>query len=384
MFFYKLYNIRRKEEKFENLEQFDKYYELICNNSTPVDDETYTKALEFARSYKNFYDESLKSVFVDFYQSYFLHDLDKLEYSNIYEEVNYIFSDDPFKESNLKRLVNIAESVNNWGAKFVLSIYNDSFMNLDYLEKDQEKFLKKYYCYSNQDPIELTPVGFYKTTDDYPYDFFVNYDFISSIGRVQVEEYSYYEEYKTDYVTPQDEKYIYAITNGDYSKNHVDFYLKKTDTYFYEMTNPIYSSVSSYVYMVENFKLIFSIIGSIVGVFAALMLLNFIATSISLKEKEIGILRAVGAKGSDVFKIFYSESGIISIICFILSVIATGLTCYYLNKSISSYVEITILEFGYINILLILAITIFISFIATFFPVLKASKKQPVDSIRSM
>ena len=40
------------------------------------------------------------------------------------------------------------------------------------------------------------------------------------------------------------------------------------------------------------------------AVFAALLLMNFISTSINYKKREIGVLRALGARGSDIFGIF--------------------------------------------------------------------------------
>ena len=70
------------------------------------------------------------------------------------------------------------------------------------------------------------------------------------------------------------------------------------------------------------------------AVFAALLLMNFISTSISYKKREIGILRALGARGSDVFGIFFNESSVISIINFTLATIATFVTCGILNNVI--------------------------------------------------
>ena len=115
------------------------------------------------------------------------------------------------------------------------------------------------------------------------------------------------------------------------------------------------------------------------------LLLNFISVSISSKNKDIGILRAVGARGSDVFKIFFSESSIITLICFVLSAVAAGFVCNYLNQQLSeSMIGVKLLNYGVINIGLILGVALVISFIATFIPVLIASKKPPVEAIRSL
>ena len=128
----------------------------------------------------------------------------------------------------------------------------------------------------------------------------------------------------------------------------------------------------------------FLIIGIVFGVFAALMLLNFISSSITSKIKEIGILRAVGARGSDLFKIFFSESGFVSAICIVISIVASIFICRYLNTEIAGNFGFQMLNFGIINISLIIAGAVVIAFIGTFIPVLIASKKPPVESIRTL
>ena len=117
---------------------------------------------------------------------------------------------------------------------------------------------------------------------------------------------------------------------------------------------------------------------------AAFFLLNFISVSISAKRKDIGILRAVGARGSDVFKIFYAEAFIIAFICFILASIGSYVVCFFLNKTMVEAVSMKLLNFGLINIGLVLGISLFVSVIATFFPVFFAAKKSPVEAIRAL
>jgi ABC-type antimicrobial peptide transport system permease subunit len=119
------------------------------------------------------------------------------------------------------------------------------------------------------------------------------------------------------------------------------------------------------------------------AVFSAVLLMNFISTSISYKKREIGILRAVGARSSDVFKIFFSEAFIIAIINFVLasvtSIAAVLVLNYYMRNS---GINITLLSFGAIQILLMLAISVTVALLASFFPVYKIAKKKPVDAIK--
>ena len=136
--------------------------------------------------------------------------------------------------------------------------------------------------------------------------------------------------------------------------------------------------------MITELKQIFLILGAVFGVFAALMLLNFISVSISAKKKDIGILRAVGARGSDVFKIFFSEAFIIASICFLLASVGGFIVCNVINTSMLTIVKMKLLDFGIINVGLVFAVSFGISIIATFFPVYLAAKKSPVESIRAL
>lgn len=180
-------------------------------------------------------------------------------------------------------------------------------------------------------------------------------------------------------VSDNSEKSIKALRVGGDSKNNYN--IEITDE------NYIYSSLIKFVGIIEYFKKIFLIVGAVIAAFASLLLLNFISISISAKKKEIGILRAIGARGWDVFKIFFTEALLISLICVIISSVGSWWVCGLFNQKITGYDLIqtaSMLNFNIINVGIIAAISIGISFIATFFPVLKAAKKPPVDSIRTI
>ena len=119
--------------------------------------------------------------------------------------------------------------------------------------------------------------------------------------------------------------------------------------------------------------------------FAALMLANFIGTSISYKKQEIGILRAIGSRSNDVFRIFFAESFIIAMINFVLSSIGVFAATVIINQlmRIEVGILITILSFGIRQLLLLLAVSIFVAFIASFLPVKRIASKRPIDAIRN-
>lgn len=135
---------------------------------------------------------------------------------------------------------------------------------------------------------------------------------------------------------------------------------------------------------VQDLSRLFLYVGTILAVFAALLLSNFISVSISQKKKEIGILRAVGARSLDVFKIFFSESFVIAVICVILAIIGSVVTCNVLNELVASKLGIVLFVFGRESFVVLTVIAFVTTVLATFLPVWNAAKKKPVDSIRAL
>ncbi len=129
---------------------------------------------------------------------------------------------------------------------------------------------------------------------------------------------------------------------------------------------------------------IFLIVGLGLVLFAVLMMGNYIATTISNKKREIGILRALGAKTSDVFAIFVNESIIIALINAAASIVVTAFTCIGLNVVIKNMtgVNLSVLNFGIRQIAIMMAISIAIALVASLIPIYRMSNKKPIDCIR--
>ena len=230
--------------------------------------------------------------------------------------------------------------------------------------------------------------GFYSLTSDGESCLFASQEMINEYGftsNMYGDGSEWKDEKETQYKFPEDGKYSSVIVLTDNTVEQTKYILHYgDDTFKIKMTNQVYESVDFMAEMVSTLKKVFLIVAAVLGVFSALMLFNFISVSISAKSKEIGILRAVGARGSDVFKIFFAEGGFISFICFFLSAIAAFFVCNVLNNSISEAISIKMLEYGWIEIGLIFAVAAVVSIIATIIPVVHAAKKPPVESIRAL
>ena len=124
-------------------------------------------------------------------------------------------------------------------------------------------------------------------------------------------------------------------------------------------------------------------ISIVFAVFALILITNFIFSSIAYRKKEIGILRALGARGMDVFKIFMWEGFFLALISGILASIGTGVVCAVLNPMMTNTIGIglTPLMFGIRQIGLIFVIVFLITALASLLPVRKISKMKPIDAI---
>ncbi|MBQ7348857.1 MAG: ATP-binding cassette domain-containing protein, partial [Clostridia bacterium] len=187
---------------------------------------------------------------------------------------------------------------------------------------------------SNDQEAELSVAGVYFScagTDIRPNRLIVTDEFCNQYSLAQKQDgltNTDVREISSKYVIdPTVEKYAKVVANTDNTLEQTYFMLEKRGDISFKMVNSVYST--SY-YMAEPFsemKPFFLIAGGVFGLFASLMLFNFISVSIENKKNEIGILRAVGARGVDVFKIYIIEALIITTLCLILSSVASAVLC---------------------------------------------------------
>ncbi|MCL2281509.1 MAG: ABC transporter ATP-binding protein/permease [Dehalococcoidia bacterium] len=190
-------------------------------------------------------------------------------------------------------------------------------------------------------------------------------------------------------VDPDSNPIKYAIApltdNNTKDLNLVKFSYETNDGIRYSLSNEVSSSLNSFNNLVEGLSKAFLYIGIFFAVFASLMIMNFISTSISYKKREIGILRAVGARSSDVFSIFFNESLVIALINFVIAAIAVFGISTILNSTFRDKygLIITIFSFGIRQLILILIVSVGAAFIASFIPTTRISNKKPIDAINN-
>lgn len=137
--------------------------------------------------------------------------------------------------------------------------------------------------------------------------------------------------------------------------------------------------------LIQGFTIVFLVLGIILAVFSALLMMNFIATSISYKKRDIGILRGLGARKLDVVKIFTYESLVIAAINIVLAVIVTIPAVALINAVAIQQIgmNITLLAFTFRQLLLVIGVAILSALLASILPVLNIARKKPIDAINN-
>lgn len=169
----------------------------------------------------------------------------------------------------------------------------------------------------------------------------------------------------------------------DVIRTLVEMSYDETGELQFVMQNPIMDTLDTFNSFIETGSKIFLYVGIGFALFSALLLMNFIATSISYKKREIGVLRAVGARSSDVFKIFFSEALVIAAINFVLSTAAVIAAIIVTNTLMhNNGINITLLTYGPRQFILMLLISVGVALLASFLPVYNIARRKPVDAIK--
>ena len=148
--------------------------------------------------------------------------------------------------------------------------------------------------------------------------------------------------------------------------------------------NSVLLTIESNETMIRQASKLFLYATIALAVFSVFMLYNYISTSIANKKRSVGVLRGLGACGKDVFLVFLCESLIIAIINGVLASAFSALGCLFVNSYIKNTMQIFVsfALFGVRQVLLITGMSLLLSVISSALPIIKISKKKPVELIR--
>ena len=196
-------------------------------------------------------------------------------------------------------------------------------------------------------------------------------------------------DYKVSYGEHKSGRYVMALAklpkdNRAVLETLATLHNEADSDFEFRMKNNVADVIDQWGETILQLNKIFLYVGIGFAVFAALMMLNFISVSVTYKKKEIGILRALGARSSDVFSIFFSEAFFIALINFVLAIASVFVASYFINGAVRTELgfPITLLHAGPRQIGLVFGISVLVAFVGSFFPVRKIAKKNPIDAMK--
>ena len=147
----------------------------------------------------------------------------------------------------------------------------------------------------------------------------------------------------------------------------------------YSSTMDTVKKVVDKVSTIATYSAIFSL------VFSIILFMFFTLTSVNSNKKSIGILRALGAKTSDIYKIFYLESFLMGFFAMILSSIGCYLSVVVANKLISSnlFVNVSPIIFKPDILIILFIVLIILTTISFVIPIFKITRTKPIDVINN-
>lgn len=148
-----------------------------------------------------------------------------------------------------------------------------------------------------------------------------------------------------------------------------------------DMIGVMLSGVSDVINMISYVLIGFVSVSLIVS---SIMIGIITYISVLERKKEIGILRAMGASKRDVRRVFNAETFIIGLISGLLGIAVTVLLNIPISLIVQNYTGVAnIAQLPWIGGLVLVIINLILTMIAGLIPASMASKKDPVEALRS-
>lgn len=196
---------------------------------------------------------------------------------------------------------------------------------------------------------------------------------MSKLGIANLEDPDMISIYPKDFDSKEEITAIIDEYNKDKSEEEAISYT--------DLVGIMMSSVSSIVNVISSVLIAFVAISLVVS---SIMIAIITYISVIERTKEIGILRAIGASKKDISRVFNAETLIEGAAAGILGILVTLLLNIPINIIIKNTVNISNIAKLPINgAIILIIISVLLTVIAGFIPAKIASKKDPVEALRT-
>lgn len=261
------------------------------------------------------------------------------------------------KEQKEKKDVNILTGIS----------FNDEEFSVDKLSREQKMYLQSLSSEELADVITK-----YKEQSSKTYE-----DMLAELGSVDLENPSAIYMYAKDFKAKDEIKSII----DDYNKKQKKQGKENNVINYNDLVGMLMSSVTDIVDMISYVLIGFVSISLIVS---SIMIGIITYISVLERTKEIGILRAIGASKKDVSRVFNAETFIVGLVAGALGIGVTLLLNIPINVIINEVAGVKGLSsLPIVGAIVLIVISVILTLIAGLIPSRIASKKDPVESLRS-
>ena len=245
--------------------------------------------------------------------------------------------------------------------------FSDKKMDMNNLTIEQQKY------FASMSSSELAEfIKNYSETVGASYE-----DNLKTLGIVELDNPSTINIYPKDFESKEN---IVSLID-DYNKNMEAKGEEESIIEYTDIVGVLMSSVTSIVNVVSYVLIAFVAISLVVS---SIMIGIITYISVLERTKEIGILRAIGASKKDIARVFNAETIIEGSISGILGIIVTVILNIPINMIIKHLVGISnISKLPLVGGIVLVIISIVLTFIAGLIPSSIASRKDPVVSLRT-
>ena len=179
-----------------------------------------------------------------------------------------------------------------------------------------------------------------------------------------------------------------ANTISEYNKKVAEKYGAGTEDYnkysitYSDMAKQMTSIMSQ---MINTITLILTAFAGISLIVSSIMIGILTYVSVVERTKEIGILRAIGARKKDITRIFIAEAGLIGFISGAVGVIVSSGLALPISKTIAKALKIDNFSAGLDikSAVGLILLSVILTLIASVIPSRMAAKKDPVEALRT-
>lgn len=148
-----------------------------------------------------------------------------------------------------------------------------------------------------------------------------------------------------------------------------------------DIVGALMSSVTTIVNMISYVLVAFVAISLVVS---SIMIGVITYISVLERKKEIGILRSIGASKGDIGRVFNAETVIVGLVAGLIGIGVTALGCIPANAIVYTLFDVpNVAILPWQAAVILVAISVFLTFLSGLIPSSAASRKDPVEALRS-